>query len=120
MGKIYENDINPFQDFLFTSMVQGVDLADKEFETDIYVGLTSILEYFVFDEYDRQYLDYEIEVNDIYYKIIAKNVITALWLSGIFPKSPNVVMNNNEYISDNIKYKFNPKTKKLTHELINK
>lgn len=119
MGRTYQINVNPFQDFLFISMMQGVDLADKEYEADIYVAFVTILEYIVPEKNDTQYLDFEIKGKDGYYKVVAKNVISALWLSGIFPQSPRMVMNNNEYVINNIKYKFNPKTKKLTYQLIN-
>lgn len=120
MGRTYQVNLNPFQDFLFVSMMNGVDLSDKEYEADIYVGFITILEYIVPDKNDTQFLDFEIKGKDGYYKVVAKNAISALWLSGIFPKSPRTVMNNNEYIMDNIKYKFNARTKKLTYQLINK
>jgi hypothetical protein len=120
MARTYQSNINPFQDFLLASMMQGADLSDKENETDIYVALVTILEYIESNKNDTQYLDFEIKEKDGYYKIVANNAISALWLSGIFPKSPRIVMNNNEYIVDNIKYKFNPRTKKLIHQFIKK
>ena len=119
MGRIYQSNINPFQDFLFTSMMHGVDLAKKEFEEDIYVGFVQILEYIVPDKNDTQHLDFQIKGKDGNYKVIANNVVSALWLSGIFPKNPRMVMNSNEYQIDDLKYKYNPKTKKLTYQLIN-
>lgn len=120
MARTYQININPFQDFLFMSMIHGVDLADKEYEADIYVGFITILEYIVPDKNDTQYLDFEINGKDGYYKVVAKNAISALWLSGIFPRNPRTVMNDNEYVIDDIKYKFNPKTKKLTYQSIKK
>jgi hypothetical protein len=118
MGRIYRNNINPFQDFLFTSMMHGVDLTDKKFEEDIYVGFVQILEYIVPDKNDAQYLDFEIKGKNGYYRVIGNNVVSALWLSGIFPKNPRIIMNNNEFVIEDLKYKFNPKTKKLTYQLI--
>jgi len=120
MGRIYESDINPFQDFLFTSMIHGIDLTKKEFEEDIYVGFVQILEYIVQDKYDTQHLDFEIKGKDGYYKVVANNVVSALWLSGIFPKNTKMVMNSSEYVIEDLKYKYNPKTKKLTYQFINK
>jgi hypothetical protein len=102
------------------SMMHGVDLADKEYEADIYVGFMTILDYMVPDKKDTQYLDFEIKGNDGYYKVVAKNAISALWLSGIFPRNPKQVLDTNEYVIENMKYKFNTKTKKLTYQFIKK
>lgn len=120
MGRTYKWDTNPFQDFLFASMLYGTDIAKKELEVDVYVGFVTILEYFVPNKVDSQYLDYEIINKDGHYKVIGKNILSALWLSGIFPKNPKHVLDTNEFILEDIKYKFNPKTKKLTYRLIKK
>lgn len=120
MGRIYERNNNLFQDFLFISMMYGTDLADKDFEADIYVGFSTILEYYLNNNDDIRLLDFEIRGNDGYYKVVAKNAISALWLSGIFPRNPKQVLNSNEYVIENMKYKFNTKTMKLTHQFIKK
>jgi hypothetical protein len=120
MGKIYEFNINPFQDFLFRSLIYDTDISDKEYEADIYVGFVTILEYFILNKDDIQYLDYEIKNSCGYYKVVGKNVISALWISGIFPKNIKQVLVTNEYILNNIKYVFNSKTKKLISKSIKK
>lgn len=120
MGSSYDWGINPFQDFLFNSVIHNTDISDKELETDIYVGFATILEYFVDDERDIHYLDFEIRKKSTYFKVVAKNAITALWLSGIFPKNLRNVLETNEFVFENIKYRFNDKTKKLTYKLIKK
>ena len=120
MGKSYSWDVNPFQDFLFGSIMNGVDITDKEIETEIYMAFFSILEYYVPDENQKIYLDFEIRNKKGSFKVVAKNIITALWLSGIFPSNLKKVMVDNEYIIENMKYKYNQKTKKLTYQLIKK
>ena len=120
MGSNYDWNINPFQDFLFASILHDADIADKKNEADIYVGFVTILEYFVPNKSDSQYLDFVITNRKSYFKVIAKNAITALWLSGIFPKNPKQVLNTNEFILEDIKYMFNSKTKKLTYKFIKK
>ena len=120
MGKIYKWNTNPFQDYLFRSILIGVDIGDKEFEADIYVAFVTILEYFLGNNKDSDHLDFEIRKKSGYFKVVAKNAITALWLSGIFPRNPKQVLNSNECVVENIKYRFNNKTKKLTYRLIKK
>jgi len=119
MGSSYKWSMNPFRDFLFSSILMGTDITNKEHEADIYVGFVTILEYFVPNN-DAQYLDFEIGNKDNYFKVVAKNAITALWLSGVFPDNPKQVLETNEFIFENLKYKFNVKTKKLSYRQIRK
>lgn len=120
MGSLYEFNINPFQDFLFMTLMYGGEIADKSVEEDIYVGFTTILSHILNDENDARFLSYEIRKTKGHYKIIADNMVSALWLSGIFPKNLNFVNEKNRFVLDNIEYKFNPKTKKLTFQSIEK
>ena len=118
MARTYQWRINPFQDYLFTTILRGVDIADKEYEADIYVAIATILEYITKDKNDVELLDFEIKKKNDYFRVVAKNSVTALWLSGIFPKDPKKVMKTNEFVIDDIKYKYSLKTKKLTYRLI--
>jgi len=118
MGRTYDWGVNPFQDYLFTLMLNDVDIGDVEYENDFYGAFIRMLNYLLRNENDSQHLDFEIRKKDGYFKVVAKNAITAFWLSGIFPRDPEVVMKTNEYVIDNIKYKYNKKTKKLTQKII--
>jgi hypothetical protein len=120
MGRTYQWRINPFQDFLFYSILYNDDITDKEIEADIYVGLATILEYITKDNKDVEFLDFEIKKKNDYFRVVAKNAITAFWLSGIFPRDTEKVMETNELVIDDIKYKYSLKTKKLTYQQIKK
>jgi hypothetical protein len=120
MGKTYQWGINPFQDFLFQSILYGGDIASKELETDVFIGIATILEYMTNERKDIEFLDFEITKKNDYFRVVAKNAITALWLSGIFPRDPKKVMETNEFIIDDIRYKYSLKTKKLTYQQIKK
>ena len=120
MGRTYKWDENPFQDFLFKSLMFGADISDKDFEADIYVAFVTMLEYILKEKGVAENLDFEIRKKDAYFKVVAKNSISALWLSGIFPNEPRKVLETNEFKFENVKYRFNPKTKKLTYRLIKK
>jgi len=120
MGRTYEWNENPFRDFLFKSIMFGADISDKDFEADIYVAFVTILEYLLKEKRVAENLDFEIRKKDAYFKVVAKNSISALWLSGIFPNDPRKVLETNEFKFENVKYKFNPKTMKLTYRLIKK
>ena len=120
MASDYGWGINPFQDFLFETLQSDIDISDEEMEADIYIGFTTILQYFKNNEKYENYLDYEIKKNDICFKIVANNALTALWLSGIIPINPeNVIIENKFEIGDRL-YRFNEKTKRLTYRELKK
>ena len=120
MGRTYQWRINPFQDYLFWSLLHGTDIANKDLEADVYVAFVTILDYMMHNKTDSEHLDFEIKKKDGYFKVVAKNSITAFWLSGIFPKNVKQVLDTNEYKIDDIKYKYNLKTKKLTYRQLKK
>lgn len=110
--------INPFQDFLFNMLLGDVDIVEEE--VDVFIGFTTILEYFKLDKKYERYLDYEIKKHDICFKVIGKNALTALWLSGIYPENPEDIIDNNEFQVGDRVYKFNDKTKRLTYKIVKK
>lgn len=120
MGRIYEWGMNPFQDFLLKSIMYGADIADNEFEADIYVSFVTMLEYILPEKKNAELLDFEIKKKSDYFKVVPKNAVTALWLSGIFPNDPKKVVETNMFQIENMRYRFNEKTKKLTYRLIKK
>lgn len=121
MGSKYVWGTNPFQDFLFGWLMdtdEDIDISDGDVEVDIYVAFTTILKYFKNNEKYEKYLDYEIKKDDICFKVVAKNALTALWLSGIFPINPEDVLNENRFEVGDRVYRFNEKTKRLTYKQI--
>jgi len=120
MGRTYKWNTNPFQDFLMKSLMLDADISDNEFEADIYVAFATMLDYILIEKTDVNYLDFEIKKKNAYFKVVAKNAITALWLSGIFPKNPKEVMQTNVFMLENMKYRYSEKTKKLTYRLLKK
>jgi len=121
MANEYEWEVNPFQDFLLTSLMYGADVTDKELEAEIFVAFSSILGYIApYSENEIELLDFKITKRKDKFKVIGNNFISALWLSGIFPENPNDLNYTNEIIVDKIKYKFNYNTNKLTYKPIKK
>ena len=118
MARTYNWNNNPFQDYLFAQLLFDNDINGNDVEADIYIGINSILKYFLYNTNDLMYLDFDIKKKNNYFRVVCKNIVTALWLSGIFPDDGNVVINTNEFVVDNKKYKFNKKTKKLTYRII--
>jgi len=118
MGKRYNWDINPFQDFMVRSIMYNVDVADENYEADIYSSFAMILEEIV-DDNDIKHLDFEIKMKDNSFKLIGKNAVTALWLTGIFPRDLNFVLKNKVFLIGDRKYKYNKKTYKLTYTIVN-
>lgn len=119
MGKTYKWKINPFQDYLFASLLFGTDISSRKAKMDIYASISTILVQLLLDTDDLMYLDFDITKKNNYFRVKCNNIITALWLSGIFPKDSKYVMNTNEFVMDDVRYKFNKRTKKLSYHTIN-
>jgi hypothetical protein len=117
MARTYNWGVNVFQDFLFTSMIHGADIAKKELQEDIYASFTNILDYINGNRLDSQHLDFEIREKNGYFKVVGNNLISALWLSGVFPQNPAKVIADNEYVTDDIKYGYKAKKRKLTQKI---
>jgi len=118
MARTYKWRINPFQDYLFASLLYGADISDEEIKKEIFGGISTILEQILSDDDDLMYLSFDIKKKNVYFRVVCNNIISALWLSGIFPKDARYVMECNEFIMNDIKYKFNKKTKKLSYHKI--
>jgi hypothetical protein len=118
MGSPYKYGRNPFQDFLLKTIEFDIDISDKKLKNEINSTFTYILENVLDNEKDALLLDFEIINVDNYFKIIGKNAVSALWLSGILVDNAELVMKNNTFIIGSKKYYYNNKTHELTHAQI--
>jgi hypothetical protein len=103
-------------------MIKAMMLKDyevsKENKAAIQDAFRYILELYLENREDLVYLDFDLKVSGDYFKIIANNILTALWLSGIIIDDPEEVLANNIcYVEDRV-YRFNEKTKVLTSKQI--
>lgn len=118
MGKLYEWGYNPFKDYLFDLMLKNVDISktktQKNIENDFYV----ILNYYLNNEKDIVYLDFDIIEIDDTYELVANNFISALWFSGLLPDDCEEVMNEGELIVDDHVYWFDDQQHKLKKEKV--
>ena len=114
MGSKYKWNVNPFHDFMLGSILNDVNIAKKEYEPDIYTGLITVLNYAEVKEDCIPYMDFKIIKRGKRYRVLGKNLLSSLWLSGIFPDNPHHIAKRDEIIIDNVEYKFNNKTNKLT------
>lgn len=119
MGSQFRWTNNPFHDFLLQSIMQDIDISDKKYKADIYTSFVYILQNVLENKNDAVYLDFEIINNNNKFKIVGKNAISAIWLSGEFSGDSETMLKNNVFIIGDRKYKFNKKTKELTYTLIN-
>ena len=116
MANEYIWGLNPFQDALIDIIFKGGDIGSKKNIDTIYDVFKYILQFHIKDRNDMLYLDFDIEGDGDYYKVVGNNMIAALWLSGIIPENPISVLKTNEYYFDDKKFIFNSKTKVLKYE----
>ncbi len=98
------------------------DFNFKKYE-ELYVNTLYMLEFFCgVSEKDARHLDFDVKFgcdnNDI--KIIANNILTALWFSGVFPNNPTECLNKNKCVNNDLVYGFDKKQKKLLISSLNK
>jgi hypothetical protein len=117
MGSEYVDGKNPFRDFLLKSLEFGLDISDKKLKNEISSSFTYILKNVLDNPEDTVYLDFEIINIDNYYKIIGKNALSALWLSGILVDNTAIIMRNNTFVIGNRKYHYDNKTNELTYTI---
>jgi len=117
MGSRYKEGKNLFRDFLLRSLDFGLDISDKKLKADISSSFTYILKNVLDNPEDTVYLDFEIINIDNYFKIIGKNALSALWLSGILVDNAGIIMKNNTFVIGNRKYFYNNKTNELTYTI---
>lgn len=118
MGSKYNFGENPFRDILLNAIIEDVNIANKSIKKNIHETFAYILKNVLEDENLIVYLNFEI-VNDYgYFNILPNNILTAFWLSGILPDDAEKVLNSNNLIIGDRKYKFNKKKRELTNTKI--
>ena len=113
MGSKYRTSENPFSDVLIQSMVNNIDLTEKQYYNDIFNAFIIILESILDNPEDVVYLDFEFKGDKNNVKVVANNLISALWLSGIFPYDVSSLINKSTFNTEHKIYRYNRKTKKL-------
>lgn len=117
MGSEYNWNINPIHDYFLSLVMEGTDISDKSFEGNLYSDISFIISEIVDDEY-LSYLDFEIRNNNGIFAVIGLNVVSALWLSGIFVEDLDAVSKTTIFLVGNKKYKYNKKNNELTYTII--
>jgi hypothetical protein len=121
MASEYQYNVNPFQNYLLQLIENGIDISDREIKGEIYETISAILEDFLLNDNDTKFLDFEIDSDgDEFYWVKGRNLISSLWLSGIFPEFPQSLQNEIEYQHENKKYFFNKKRNELIIEELKK
>jgi len=112
-----ENNDNPIKELLDQLLLNDYSFnsTDELRETIEHI----LVNYDYVNQSDIHYLDFDVEFVDgaDFIRIIPHNLITALWFSGVFPKSTNTVLNKNHYKEHGTYYSFNEDEKEL---IINK
>lgn len=118
MGSKYLFGENVFSDIFMYTILNRFDLNDQEVQDNLKNNIENILLEINIDPDDLKFLDYNINIDDVYHKIIPNNIVTAMWLSGfIFNDIKKIYVENSFTYKDKI-YSFNKKTKELTWKKI--
>lgn len=118
MGSKYKSGYNPILDYLMHLISSGCDVSNPMNKEEIYKSLVYILEFALENKNHIVYLDIEIIGDSDNVVVKGNNIISALWLLGIFPIDVEYVLNNNIYVFGNYLYHFNNETKILTNRFI--
>ena len=98
--------------------MNDVDISDKKIKPEIEEAFTYMLQNILNDEKVGALLNFDIINIDGHFRVIGKNAISALWLSGLFPANGYVAIKNNVFKIDNRRYRYNNTTNELTYEEI--
>jgi len=118
MGSLYKFGINPFQDFLMFIIMNNKNASKEELRANIENVFVDILKTVLRNEMDIVFLNFNIVEKNDHVIVKGNNLISALWLSGIFPKDIEIILKDKLFIYENKKYCFDEKRKKLTHSII--
>ena len=110
---VYVDSPTVMSDFIENLMLSSFDFKNRN---DLYNIVWYILESgsFVNDDH-LHYLDFDVNVDDdgSNIRIIANNIVTALWFSNIFPKDPDRCYIDNKYEDSKSYYLYDSTEKKL-------
>ena len=114
MASKYKWNENPINDFFLQNIMNDVDISKKKNYDNIHDGLTAFLEYFLEEENDIVYLDFSIKRDKFgSFNVVANNIVTALWFTGVIPRDTNDVLKKNKFVFDDVEYTFNKRSKLL-------
>jgi hypothetical protein len=113
MGSEYKWGDNPIKDMLVKALLLDANISEDESKLDFFNIFSYIIICYLNNPEDIVHLDFEIIGSDGKYVLIGNNLISALWMNWILPKSPRSVVDKNEYNIGNTKYTFDEKNKVL-------
>jgi len=118
MGSKYVYGMNPFKDYLLEAIKYDFDISDSKMKLEIDSSFKFILKNVLNNGKEAVHLDFEITKDNNYYKVIAKNAPSALWLSGVLVENVDDMLDSNVFIIGDRKYKYNKKRGSLTFTII--
>ena len=116
MADEYVYGINPFNDVLVEMVRAGIDLKSKKTKFEINESFKYILENVLEDEKISVHLKFDIVDDNGWCKLIGKNSISALWLSGVFISDVDLILNNTRFVIGDRKYVYNKKKCELIYK----
>lgn len=114
MGSKYIERENIIKDYLFQLVKMNNDFENKSVKEEINKTILNFLENVLENPEYVIHLDFEIKSDGEYVKVVGMNMISALWLSGIFPFDVESVIKSNVYYDFINEYRYDLKTNELT------
>lgn len=114
MGSSYVYGMNPFKDYLLEAIKYEFDISDSKMKVEIDASFKFILKNVLNNGKEAVHLDFEITKENDFYKVIAKNAPSALWLSGVLVENVDDMLDAKVFIIGDRRYKYNKKTGGLT------
>jgi hypothetical protein len=121
MDKLFDSDTNPLAGIILAAMIQyGEKLLDEENILYLYSEIYEYLTIIIGNIDDINYLNFDIisDKNIDFIEIKPKNLTTALWFCGIFPKDCKRVEEREKYIHLEKEYSLNKKFNTLKINII--
>lgn len=91
-----DNYYNPIMNYFIDLIINDVDISNLS-DNNIIQEIKIILLSLGVKEDELTYLNFSVGVNNVKYKIIPHNIITALWFSGLNPQDKETTHKYNQF-----------------------
>lgn len=106
MASEYIRGVNPFEEYLIHTLLEGIDLTVEEDVDEVFSSMVYLLELILGTDEHNHLFSFDIINDDEKYLVFGNNLITSLWLIGIFPDNVEKVILDNSFTYDGMIYSY--------------